>query len=77
MNTVRFSKRFFVTGGVLLLLFAFILVSSNLSYTQQKVKRTVTPRRLMLKNDLTIKIVQCPGSVIKAGGDLHDGFAML
>lgn len=77
MKTLRFSKRFFVTGGLLLLLFAFILVSSNLSYTQQKVKRTVTPRRLMLKNDLTIKIVQCPKKVVKAGEELKAGFQVV
>lgn len=77
MKTVRFFKRFFVSGGVLLLLFAFILVSFNLSYTQQTIKRTITPKKLTLKNDLTIKIVQCPGSVIKAGGDLHDGFQVV
>jgi hypothetical protein len=74
MKTIRFSKRFFVSGGVLLLLFAFILVSSNLSYTQQTIKRTVTPQKLMLKNDLTIKIVQCPKRVVKAGEKLNAGF---
>jgi hypothetical protein len=77
MKTVRFSKRFFVSGGVLLLLFAFILVSSNLSYTQQKIKRTVTPRKLSLKNDLTIKIVQCPKNVVKAGEELKAGFQVV
>lgn len=77
MKTVRFSKRFFVSGGILLLLFAFILVSSNLSYTQQKIKRTITPRRLVLKNDLTIKIVQCPKKVVKAGEELKSGFQVI
>ena len=77
MKTVRFSKRFFVPGGVLLLLLAFILGSSNLSYTQQKIKRTIAPGKLSLKNDLTIKIVQCPKSVVKPGEDLNAGFQVV
>lgn len=77
MKTTRFSKRFFVSGGVLLLLFAFILGFSNLSYTQQKIKRTISPRKLSLKNDLTIKIVQCPKRVVKAGEDLNAGFQVV
>ena len=77
MKTVKFSKRFFVSGGVLLLLFVFILVSSNFSYAQQTIKRTITPKTLSLKNDLTIKIVQCPKSVVKAGEALNAGFQVV
>jgi hypothetical protein len=77
MKTVRFSKRFFIPGVVLLLLCAFILASSNLSYTQQTIKRTISPRKLMLKNDLTIKIVQCPKKVVKAGEELKAGFQVV
>ena len=77
MKTERFFKRFFVSGGVLLLLFAFILVFSNLSYPQQTIKRTVTPRKLMLKKDLTIKIVQCPKKVVRAGEELKAGFQVI
>jgi hypothetical protein len=77
MNTKRFSKRFFVPGGILLLLFAFILGSSNFSFAQQKIRRTISPRKLSLKNDLTIKIVQCPKHVVKAGEDLNAGFQVV
>jgi hypothetical protein len=77
MSTVRFSKRFFVPGGILLLLFAFMMVFSTPSYTQRKIKQTITPKNLSLQNDLTIKIVQCPKNVVKAGEALNAGFQVV
>lgn len=77
MKTIRFSKRFFVPGGVLVLLFALIVAFSTPSYAQREIKRTITSKNLVLQNDLTIKIVQCPKSVVKAGEDLNAGFQVV
>ncbi|MCK5058505.1 MAG: hypothetical protein KAT34_17755 [Candidatus Aminicenantes bacterium] len=74
MNNVRFFKKLFVPGGILLLLLAF-LAASNPSFAQQAVKRPmVKPGVKLFKNDLTIKIVTCPKKEVKAGESLGASF---
>ncbi len=74
MKRKRVSRKLLVPGGILLLLFTF-LIASDFLFPQQTLKQRVARKRLtLLKNDLTIKIVQCPKSVVKAGEDLNAGF---
>lgn len=77
MNDVRFFKKLFVPGGILLLLLAF-LTASNPSFAQQTVKRPmVKPGVKLFRDDLTIKIVTCPKKEIKAGENLGASFRVI
>ncbi len=73
------SKKFFVFATILLFLVTF-LVAASLSSAQQTVtptKRLTPEKSILLKNDLTIKIVQCPKKVVKAGESLNAGFQVI
>ncbi len=77
MKDVRFSKKRFVSGGILLLLIAF-LIASNPSFAQQTVKRLVIkPEVKLFRDDLTIKIVTCPKDEVKAGENLGESFQVI
>ncbi len=71
MKRVRFSKKCLVPGGILLLLFIF-LITSTPSSAQRQIKKLP-----LIRNDLTIKIVQCPKKVVRPGEDLGDGFQVI
>ena len=71
MKHVRFSKKFFIPGGVLLLLFLFLFAS-----TPSSAQRVAKKKRLFSR-DLTIKIVQCPKKVVRPGEDLGAGFQVI
>lgn len=74
MKEVRFSKKLFVPGGILLILFAF-LMASNPSFARQTPSQRLTKRKVKLfKRDLTIKIVQCLKKVVKPGESLNASF---
>jgi hypothetical protein len=78
MNHFNRSKRFFVAAAVTAAFFV-LLVTCSFSFAQQTVKPTTVrkPLKLRLKNDLTIKIIRCPGRVVKAGADLGAGFKVV
>ena len=78
MNHLNRSKKFFVAAGITAVFFV-LLVTYSSSFAQQTVKPTTAkkPLRLMLTNDLTIKIIRCPRRVVKAGEDLGAGFMVV
>ncbi len=81
MTKARDSKKLLLPGGSLVLVFIFLL--TTITFSQQTVKRQPTQKRVplkrlkVMKNDLTIRIVQCPKKVVKAGEDLKNGFQVL
>lgn len=76
MKSFDLLKRDLRKGGLLLLCVLFL--SSSMFFGQQtttlKKQPVMSQKVLMLKGDLTIKIVQCPKSVVKAGESLNAGF---
>lgn len=71
MKHVRFSKKFFIPGGILLLIFMFLTAS-----TPSSAQRVVKKKKLF-RRDLTIKIVQCPKKVVRPGEELGSGFQVI
>jgi hypothetical protein len=71
MKHLRCSKKLFIRGGILLLLFMFLSASAP-SSAQRMIKK-----KKLFKRDLTIKIVQCPKKVVKPGEDLGSGFQVI
>jgi len=77
MKDVRFSKKIFFPGGILLLLLAF-LIASNPSFAQQTVKRPmVKPGVKVFRDNLTIKIITCPKKEVKTGENLGASFQVV
>jgi hypothetical protein len=77
MKDVRFSKKWFAPGGILLLLLAF-LIATHPSFAQQPVKRPVVKPGIKVSRDnLTIKILACPKKDVKAGESLDACFQVI
>lgn len=71
MKYRRFSKNYLVFGGiVLVLLVGFLVVLPAFSQATQLQTKSLTIGR----DDLTIKIVQCPKNVVTPGEELGNGF---
>jgi hypothetical protein len=70
MKNKKQFKTFFFQAGILLLVVMFLIASTA---SPQRVAK----RKILFKNDLTIKIVQCPNKVVIPGQKLGSGFQVV